>query len=558
MPSKRAWREPLGLGPIEAAWGIHRVVNENMAAAARIHGIERGKDLRAYPLFAFGGAGPVHAWQVGRILKVPRVLVPFGAGAISAYGLLVAPLAFDFVRTAPQRLDAADWSRINALFAEMEGEGRAILRDSGVAAADIRFRRSAEMRYVGQGHEVEVEVPAGALGAGSLETLTAGFETAYRTLYSRTPLGVAIEALNWRVVVAGPPPDLSIETSAPAAAGRAPGAAVKKTRPAYFPEAGGYVETPVYDRYRLAAGFALRRPRHRRGARVHHRDRPRRARRRGPPTHVDRGARGVKFDEHAYIPPEAAGIMTARTLANSHPTLLDLLTPGMSVLDVGCGPGTLTMEIARQVDPAPVVGMDVNPDMIRAAEAASPPGDIPNLVFYMGDIRESTWDAEFALAAATRTLQWLHDPDAAVAKMAQAVVPGGLVVLRDYDHTQAEWSGEPTEWTRFYAAFLGWRAAGGLDNAIAKRLPALAEGADLVDAGITPEITTVRAGDSDFFRAAGMWRMVIESRGRQMVQAGYLTEAERETALSAYTEWMQEPSAIMTLCETSMVARRRT
>ena len=121
-----------------------------------------------------------------------------------------------------------------------------------------------------------------------------------------------------------------------------------------------------------------------------------------------------------------------------------------------------------------MVGMDVNPDMIRAAEAASPPGAIPNLVFYVGDIRESTWDAEFALAAATRTLQWLPDPDAAVARMAEAVVPGGLVVVRDYDHTMAEWSGNPPEWTRFYSAFLGWRAAGGLDNAIAKRLPALA------------------------------------------------------------------------------------
>ena len=67
---------PLGLTTIEAAWGIHRVVNENMAAAARIHGIERGKDLRAYPLFAFGGAGPVHCWQVARVLRVPRILVP--------------------------------------------------------------------------------------------------------------------------------------------------------------------------------------------------------------------------------------------------------------------------------------------------------------------------------------------------------------------------------------------------------------------------------------------------------------------------------------------------
>jgi N-methylhydantoinase A len=252
--------EPLGLRPVEAAWGIHRVVNENMAAAARIHGIERGKDLRAYPLFAFGGAGPVHAWQVGRVLKVPRVLVPFGAGAISAYGLLVAPLAFDFVRTAPQRLDAAEWHRINALFAEMETEGRAILRDSGIADRDIAFRRSAEMRYVGQGHEVEVEVPAGALDAGSLAHLTTRFESAYRTLYSRTPMGVAIEALNWRVVVSGPPPELSIETSAPALAGRAAGDVVKKRRQAYFPEAGGYVDTPVYDRYRLLAGTTFEGP----------------------------------------------------------------------------------------------------------------------------------------------------------------------------------------------------------------------------------------------------------------------------------------------------------
>ncbi len=126
--------QPLGLSLTEAAWGIHRVVNENMAAAARIHGIERGKDLRAYPLFAFGGAGPVHAWAVGRILKVPRVLVPFGAGAISAWGLLVAPLAFDFVRTASQQLDQAGWTRINRLFEEMEIEGREILTRAGIAS----------------------------------------------------------------------------------------------------------------------------------------------------------------------------------------------------------------------------------------------------------------------------------------------------------------------------------------------------------------------------------------------------------------------------------------
>src|SRR5262249_38969829 len=112
--------QPLGLSLTDAAWGIHRVVNENMAAAARIHGIERGKDLRAYPLFAFGGAGPVHAWAVGRILKVPRVLVPFGAGGNSAWGLLGAPLACDFVPAASQGLGDGDRSQVKMPLGEME------------------------------------------------------------------------------------------------------------------------------------------------------------------------------------------------------------------------------------------------------------------------------------------------------------------------------------------------------------------------------------------------------------------------------------------------------
>src|SRR6266853_3824548 len=253
--------KPMGLSLTDAAWGIHRVVNENMAAAARVHGIERGRDLRAYPLFAFGGAGPVHAWHVGRILKVPRILVPFGAGAMSAYGLLAAPLAFDFVRTAPQRLDAADWTQINGLFGEMESEGRRILRGADMPDGDVRIRRTAEMRYAGQGHEVEVELPPGSLDAGSLADITAAFETAYRALYSRTPLGVPIEALNWRAVVSGPVPEISVSGPGPdARVTDSAKPAPKGTRKAYFPEAKGYVDTPVYDRYALTPGAVLAGP----------------------------------------------------------------------------------------------------------------------------------------------------------------------------------------------------------------------------------------------------------------------------------------------------------
>ena len=260
----------LGLDVTGAAWGIHRVVNENMAAAARIHGIERGRDLRQYPLFAFGGAGPVHCWQVAKILKVPRILIPFGAGAMSAYGLLAAPLAFDFVRTGRQRLDRADWPAINRLFAEMEEEGRALLARAGVAPADIHISRIAEMRHAGQGHEVECAMPLGALSTESLPTITASFENAYRALYHRLPHGVPIEALNWRLTVSGPqpgtglsgrsepgralirPPSVHASRTAPTTTGSA--RATKGARQAYFAEVGGFVETPIYDRYALHAG----------------------------------------------------------------------------------------------------------------------------------------------------------------------------------------------------------------------------------------------------------------------------------------------------------------
>jgi len=256
---------PLGLDVTQAAWGIHRVVNENMAAAARIHGIERGKDLRSYPLFAFGGAGPVHCWQVATILKTPRIILPFGAGAMSAYGLLAAPLAFDFVRTGRQRLDGADWAAVNQRFAEMEDEGRALLARAGVAASKVAVSRIAEMRYLGQGHEVEAAVPPGKLSAASLAKITASFEASYRALYHRLPQGVPIEALNWRVTVSGPDPKTKLGGHAKAdRAGRRAGAAgrsaVKGTRRAYFAERGGFVETPVYDRYAFTPGVTLKGP----------------------------------------------------------------------------------------------------------------------------------------------------------------------------------------------------------------------------------------------------------------------------------------------------------
>ncbi|MBN9011487.1 MAG: hydantoinase/oxoprolinase family protein, partial [Rhizobiales bacterium] len=244
----------LALDAIQTAWGIHEVVNEQMAGAARMHAIENGKDPRAYPVFAFGGAGPVHAYRVAEILGSSELIVPFGAGVASTIGFLVAPLAFDFVRSYVGRLDALDWSEVNARFAEMEREGLAILAKAGVAPDDVMMARTAELRYVGQGHQVVVPAPDGQLGEDSADALAATFEEHYRRLYGRTATGNPLEAINWRLVVSAEPPKLR-EVDLGASATSGPAAAARKgSRRMWLPERVGFEEVPVYDRYKLARG----------------------------------------------------------------------------------------------------------------------------------------------------------------------------------------------------------------------------------------------------------------------------------------------------------------
>ncbi|MBI4639818.1 MAG: hydantoinase/oxoprolinase family protein [Candidatus Tectomicrobia bacterium] len=249
----------LGMTPHEVAWGIYHIVNENMAAAARIHLIERGKDPRNYTLVAFGGAGPAHATRVARILGIRQVISPLAAGVTSALGCLVAPLSFEYVRSYPIPLDQLDWGEINRVYREMEEEGLATMQQAGVDRADVTLVRSADMRLVGQIHEIQVPVPGGELRPQSLPALKDAFYTAYRELYHRAYLNLPIEALNWKLSVRGPQPkiDLKRETISPSTD---PGRALKGTRKAYFPESGGFTDCPVYDRYQLPPGAFLKGP----------------------------------------------------------------------------------------------------------------------------------------------------------------------------------------------------------------------------------------------------------------------------------------------------------
>jgi N-methylhydantoinase A/oxoprolinase/acetone carboxylase beta subunit len=239
----------LGLSVEHLAWGVHQLVNENMAAAANVHAAERGLDIRKFALAATGGAGPVHACGVAERLGIRHVIVPPAAGVGSAYGMLLAPISFDFARTYIAGLEELDTETLNAMLTGLEEEGREVVRAAGVPKGEIQVRRSAEMRYAGQGFNIRIAIPKGDFADGRARAGEAGellqglFEEAYRRKYGLLCSGVPVQAVNWRVTVSGPRPrPRPLETAPRSAAGGVP------------------VETPVYDRYALPAGFATTGP----------------------------------------------------------------------------------------------------------------------------------------------------------------------------------------------------------------------------------------------------------------------------------------------------------
>jgi N-methylhydantoinase A len=249
---------PLDVDVVRAAWGIHRIVNENMANAAHVHLVERGTDPRAYAVFAFGGAGPVHAYGVASLLGASSIVVPAGAGVASAVGFLTAPPMFEFVHGWYARLPEVDWARVNGFLDDMEARGRSLLGNAGVAEAAIEVQRACDLRYEGQGSEVTVAVPNGTMSEGCVDDICGAFEDRYRTLYGRAVPGSGLEVVNWRVTVRGPRPALQVSLTG--ADGPARRDALKGSRPAHFDNAHGFVDTPVFDRYRLAPGAAVHGP----------------------------------------------------------------------------------------------------------------------------------------------------------------------------------------------------------------------------------------------------------------------------------------------------------
>ena len=297
----RPLAERAGLSVAGLAWGIHDVVNENMASAARVHIAEHGKDPRRYALLCTGGAGPVHAYYVAKKLGLRRLIAPRGAGVASALGLLIAPARVDRVATVAREMDQVAWPDLEATFARLEADARAVLAATLPDGAAPAIARLADIRYVGQASELVVPLPAGPYTAASRAALMQAFEASYVAAFTRTPPTTQVEIINVRVsasiaiaTAASPSPaaprtpatqDAAAGTAAAAGSGALPAGAVagalppqaaaapptppasatraapiKGTRPVYFPEFREFRPTTVYDRYALLPGQTFEGP----------------------------------------------------------------------------------------------------------------------------------------------------------------------------------------------------------------------------------------------------------------------------------------------------------
>ncbi|MFQ5554174.1 MAG: hydantoinase/oxoprolinase family protein [Acidimicrobiia bacterium] len=249
--------DPLGLTLDEAAWGIHRIVNLSMELATRVVSIERGNDPRTLALVATGGSGPAHACRLAIALGMRSVLIPAAAGVASAVGLLSADVKFDASRSFVSRLDALAPERLARIFREMEEEAAQVVAES-TDGGPVRIVREVDLRYVGQGFELAVEVPAEAVTADLLRAVRMRFDEVYEKRYGFASADKPVEATTWKVTAYGDSPALDLR--ALGSAHRSGDAAPVARREAYFPETGGYVATPVYDRLELAVGQVIAGP----------------------------------------------------------------------------------------------------------------------------------------------------------------------------------------------------------------------------------------------------------------------------------------------------------
>ena len=264
--AERAIREriakPLGMDIVEAAHGMYHVINVNMASAIREISVQKGYDPREFPLICAGGAGPIHGAAIAAELGIRRILMPRESSIFCASGMLRTDLKHDYVRSCAGALPAGggDSGRIHQLLREMQAEARVTLKGEGIALRRQRLRCSMDLRYLGQYHEVNVEVPEQAVRKSDWNAVRRRFHEQHDRLYgySLREEGTTVELLNLRLGAIGLTAKPRLERRARASA--SPRHALKGTRLAYLPGDRKFGKVPVYDGDRLGHGNRLAGP----------------------------------------------------------------------------------------------------------------------------------------------------------------------------------------------------------------------------------------------------------------------------------------------------------
>ena len=250
--------DPLGLEGHWPAVGVVEMVDENMANAARVHAIERGKVIGRHTMVAFGGGAPLHAGRLARKLGIDRVVIPAGAGVGSAIGFLLAPIAYEVVRTLQVDFDDFDASAINTMLDEMRTEATNVVRNGVPPDSPLAVTRVVELRYAGQGHDLRIPLDDGPLARDAGAVLKARFEARYRDIYGLVIDGLDVRSVSWSVTVsteASPVSRASMPSASPALPPRA-----RRSRRIYDAELGEESLCPVYSRFELAPGTEIAGP----------------------------------------------------------------------------------------------------------------------------------------------------------------------------------------------------------------------------------------------------------------------------------------------------------
>ncbi len=254
MRALEAFGERLGLSAVEAAAGVHRVINSKMADEIRLVSLKRGYDPRQFALVLLGGAGPVHGGRLAAELGIPKLVVPPVPGVLSALGLLVANVEHDSAETLALVDDAATPERLETAFDRLQNRVAELMAADRVPDGAADTLRFADMRYVGQGYTLDVPVPL-ELDAALIAGVVQEFHETHERVYGHSHPGAATEFVNVRVVQEWALPHPQLTASAMPAPSRG-----SDSRQAYFHELGRYVDTPIYQREALSSGDEIAGP----------------------------------------------------------------------------------------------------------------------------------------------------------------------------------------------------------------------------------------------------------------------------------------------------------